>query len=412
MPGSILNRLIFAELVKVFLLSLGTLTGLLVTAGLVQQAMQMGLSLSQVVRAIPLFVPNTLPYTIPATTLFASCVVYGRLAHDNEVVAIKAAGVHLITILKPALLLGIISTALTASLYHTVIPRSQQMLYQQLLENPEELIYNMLRRDRCIRHPSLPYVLYVRDVQGKRLIDVVIKRRAKYKDPTTGQESLFGYDYVARAREVTLRVDVAEGKLYVDPLDRFVIWEKNVEGSPGRPGPLPMDLPEGVNGKDNKIRVSAITWDELPGRMAELRNELDGIEQRWEANRQAAENLPDPNLRQLALGQDRHFKYQADAVRRTMRNTQAEFYLRPALAFGCLVFALVGCPVGIWANRADYLSTFVVCFLPTLFIYYPLLLAGSGMGKDGKIPLWLGCWMGNAVVGVAGIVLNARLLRR
>src|SRR5262249_25413445 len=154
----------------------------LVMAGLIQQAAQMGLTIAQVVRAIPLFVPNTLPYTIPATTLFASCVVYGRLSHDNEVVAIKAAGVHLINILKPALLLGIITTVLTASLYHTVIPRSQQLLYQQFLENPEELIYNMLRRDRCLRHPSLPYVMYVRDVQGKRLIDVVIKRRAKIKD--------------------------------------------------------------------------------------------------------------------------------------------------------------------------------------------------------------------------------------
>ena len=100
------------------------------------------------------------------------------------------------------------------------------------------------------------------------------------------------------------------------------------------------------------------------------------------------------------------------ALRRTIRNIQAEFYLRPALAFGCLLFALLGCPVGIWANRADYLSTFVICFLPALFVYYPLLLAGSGMGKDGKLPLGLGCWLANIVVGIAAIVLNARLLRR
>ena len=110
MPGTTLNRLIFWELVKVFLMSLGTVTGLLVTVPLFQQAAQMGLSLSQVIEAIPLFIPNMLPYTIPATTLFASCVVYGRLSHDNEVVAIKAAGVHLFNMLKPALLLGIITT--------------------------------------------------------------------------------------------------------------------------------------------------------------------------------------------------------------------------------------------------------------------------------------------------------------
>src|ERR1043166_1204078 len=125
MPGSIRNRLIFWELVKVFLMSLTTLTGLLVTAGLIQEAARMGLSITQVIQSIPLFIPNTLPYTIPATTLFASCVVYGRLSHDNEVVGIKAAGVHLVNVLKPALLLGAITTLVTAALSHTVIPLSQ-----------------------------------------------------------------------------------------------------------------------------------------------------------------------------------------------------------------------------------------------------------------------------------------------
>lgn len=408
--GSTLNRLIFWELVKVFLMSLTTLTGLLVIAGLIQEASRMGLSVQQVIRVIPLFIPNTLPYTIPATTLFASCVVYGRLSHDNEVVAIKAAGVHLFTILRPAILLGTITTLITAGLYHTVIPRSQQILYQRLLEDPEELLYNMLRRDRCLRHPTLSYVIYVREVQGKRLIDVVLKRRAKVRNPKTGEESLFGYNFVARAREARLRVDPADGKLYLDP-DRFVIYDENTSGTTASTGPFQMDLPEGFNGRD-RVRISAMTWDDLPVRIATLRQELQLKEQRREQNWQEAMSIQEPELRQARLAEDRHYKFQVEGVRRTIRNTEAEFYLRPALAAGCLLFALLGCPVGIWANRADYLSTFVICFLPALFIYYPLLLAGSGMGKDGKLPLGLGCWAANIVIGVAAVVLNVRLLRR
>src|SRR4029079_17330583 len=252
MPGTTLNRLIFFELVKVFLMSLGTVTGLLVTVPLFQQAAQMGLTLRQGIEAIPLFVPNMLPYTIPATTLFASCVVYGRLSHDNEVVAIKGAGVHLITILQPALILGIITTIVTAGLYHTVIPVSQQLLFKQLLDDPEELLYNMLRRDRCLRHPNMPYVIYVKDVQGKRLIDVVLKRRAKVKDPESGKEVFFGYDFTARIHEPRLRVDQANGNLCLDP-DRVVLYDKNTKGETARTGPFDMDLPEGLNGKD-KIR--------------------------------------------------------------------------------------------------------------------------------------------------------------
>jgi lipopolysaccharide export system permease protein len=410
MPGTTLNRLIFAELVKVFLMSLGTVTGLLVTVPLFQQANQMGLTLTQVIEAIPLFVPNMLPYTIPATTLFASCVVYGRLSHDNEVVAIKAAGVHLITILKPALLLGVITTFATAGLYHTVIPLSQQLLFKQLLDDPEELLYNMLRRDRCLRHPNMPWVIYVKDVQGKRLIDVVLKKRAKVKDPKTGQEVFFGYDFTARIHEARLRVDQNDGKLYLDP-DRFVIYDKNTVGETSRTGAFQMELPDGLNGKD-KIRISALTWDDLPVRLGLLRAELAEVLERREEMRQAAETAPRPEVRAAALKEDRMYRFQVETLERTIRNTEGEFYQRPALAVGCLLFALLGCPVGIWANRADYLSTFVVCFLPALFIYYPLQFAGGGLARDGKVPLWFGYWMANLAIGVIAVALNWRLLRR
>ena len=50
MIGTTLNRMIFWELVRVFLLSLGTLTGLFLIVGLVHQASQLGLTLAQLVR--------------------------------------------------------------------------------------------------------------------------------------------------------------------------------------------------------------------------------------------------------------------------------------------------------------------------------------------------------------------------
>ena len=408
MPGTTLNRLIFFELVKVFLMSLGTVTGLLVTVPLFQQANQMGLTLTQVIEAIPLFVPNMLPYTIPATTLFASCVVYGRLSHDNEVVAIKAAGVHLFMIVKPTLLLGIITTVLTAGLYHTVIPLSQQLLYKQLLDDPEELLYNMLRRDRCLRHPNMPWVIYVKDVQGRELIDVVLKKRAKVTDPTTGKEIYYGYDFTARIHKAQLRVDQSTGKLYLDP-DRFVIYGDNASGETSKTGAFEMDLPDGLNGKD-KVRISALTWDDLPVRLGMLRDELADWQKRREEMRKTGES--GPKYRAVAEKEDRYFQFQVETLERTIRNTEGEFYQRPALAVGCLLFALVGCPVGIWANRADYLSTFVICFLPAVLIYYPLQFAGGGLSRDGKVPLWFGYWMANIAIGLIAMGLIGRLLRR
>ena len=81
---SILHRMILLELLKVFALALLGITGILLLAGIVAEASQQGLGPMQILTIIPLLVPSTLPYTIPATTLFATCVVYGRLSADNE----------------------------------------------------------------------------------------------------------------------------------------------------------------------------------------------------------------------------------------------------------------------------------------------------------------------------------------
>src|SRR3954468_9855427 len=125
---SILHRMIFRELVRVFLLSLLSITGILLVAGIVAEASQQGLKPAMVLAIIPLLIPSTLPYTIPATTLFAVCTVYGRLAADNEIVALKSAGVNILTVIKPGLLLGVLMSSLTFGLYYHTIPHTHYLL--------------------------------------------------------------------------------------------------------------------------------------------------------------------------------------------------------------------------------------------------------------------------------------------
>jgi hypothetical protein len=94
------------------------------------------------------------------------------------------------------------------------------------------------------------------------------------------------------------------------------------------------------------------------------------------------------------------------------RSMRYEYHLRPAIACGCLFFAVLGCPVGLWANRADYLSIFVICFLPALVVYYPVLFMVGGYSRSGKLPMEAGVWTANAVLAAATLVLAWRLIRR
>lgn len=416
--GGMLNRVIFWELLRVFALTLTGLTGLFLIGLVVQQANNLGLSMLQTLEAIPLLIPYTLPYTIPATTLFASCVVYGRIAHDNEAVAMKAAGVNLYTIIRPAFILGVLAASVTFALAHTVIPQSQAALQQKLLKDPEELLYNLLKRDRTFKAGNFPYVIHVKDVVGRRLVDVVLKRKPLRPDTISRQNPLGEYDFVVRAREARLRVVLPDADqpntppmLFIEP-DRWVGGDGTTLISTDANRPIGVPLPDMFSQKELSNRASNIVWDRLPARANEILEVIEKLEAEKRSFEQIIPTIADPNLKAQVVAHCQNFQNQINEQYRQYRNVENEYYMRPALSLGCLVFALIGCPVGIRANRADYLSTFVVCFLPTMAAYYPILLAGSNMGRDGKIPLPIGVFAADALGGLLSIVLAWRLIRR
>lgn len=412
------NRTLLMELVRVFALSLAGMTGIFVFFGVVQTASQNGLSFAQILAIIPLVVPMSWPYTIPATTLFASCVVYGRLSNDNEAVALKAAGVDLLNTIRPALVLGLFTTFATAALLHTVVPRALQRQEAEFLRDPEETMYNLLKRDRVLRasgdnlqQPA--YSLYIRDVQNRQLKDVVVKRRPAgvRVDPDTGVPRV-EYDFVARAPTAELRVDLEAGKLLVDS-KQWTVWGTGVSVDSKDNPPIEIDLPEAFTTKGIRTRPQGVTWDQLPARLEKLTSE----QAVWEAQQVATRQLADdpttvPELAAKARLQEPLFDAKLKELSRQLRSMEYEYQARPALAVGCLIFAVIGCPVGLWFSRSDYLSAFVVCFLPSMILYYSATFAGGGLARDGKVPMAVGVWAADVLLGLVALVLAWRLIKR
>jgi lipopolysaccharide export system permease protein len=397
MFGTILNRMIFAELVRVFLLALVTLTGLFLLAGLVAEATQRGIAPSQVLMIIPLLIPNTLPYTIPATTLFATCVVYGRLAHDNEITAIKAAGVHLGRLVAPGVLLGVLTAAGTMALYYDFIPRTHHMLRTQVFSDVEELLYTVLKKNGCLQHPKVKFAMWVRQVQGRRLIDAIFKKV---------DDNFKGYTLVARAREASIHYDAARNLIGVDMASVITAGENDAFAGNLTDKRFEVPLPDELLGTGYVRRSTDLTWTELLQRRAEMVDEVRKV-------RADAACPPPPDLSPAQVKEmSQAFGNLVMMKEREARAVDAELQMRPALAVGCLCFALIGGPVGIWFSRADYLSAFVSCFLPTVAVYYPLLLCGTNLAKDGRIPAAVGLWAADVAIGIGAVLLYGHVLRR
>jgi lipopolysaccharide export system permease protein len=169
-------------------------------------------------------------------------------------------------------------------------------------------------------------------------------------------------------------------------------------------------LPDNLFGKDPVERPSAHTWGRLLANRDESRQMVADLKA-YIADRQARLGSPSgvPDKTNAELVQ--MARAALDHEQRFLRLTETEIQMRPALAVGCLCFVLVGCPVGIWASRSDYLSVFMVCFLPTAFVYYPLLLAGLNLSKDGKAAAPV-AWAADAVLFLGAFVLIWRLMKR
>ena len=394
MFGSILHRMILWELVKVFLMSLVGITGILLMAGIVAEASQQGLGPSQILEAIPLLIPSTLPYTIPATTLFAACVVYGRLAADNEILAIKSSGVNILQVARPGLVLGLAMSGVTWGLYYNVIPLSHLLLRQLIFNDAEELLYSMLRRQHSINYSQTPYVIWVRSVEGRKLIDPVIKgRNAQNKT-----------NFVAYAKEAELHVDMPHRKLSIRMRNGTATTLDGASDVAFEARIVEVDLPPSFGAEDEaERRPRDLTWDQMFQRRKILQDSDADIKKRMEDVSKDSAGTP---ARLKSMQSEQAYN------RQKITWINVELLMRPSLSAGCFCFILVGCPVGIWFSRSDYLSAFIICFLPIVVVYYPLMLCGTGIAKEGAANAVLLVWGADLLMGAMGATVFWRLLRK
>ncbi|MBI2803495.1 MAG: LptF/LptG family permease [Planctomycetes bacterium] len=393
----IIHRMVLIELLKVFSVALVAITGLILLAGIFSEAMRNGFGPLQILMCIPLLLPSLLPYTIPPTTLFATCVVYGRLSADSEILALKAAGVHVVHVVWPAILLGLVTSAITMYFFLELIPSTGNMLRNQVFGDVEELLYGMLRKDGVIAHPNISVEIHVKSVHGRKLHDAIFKRRA-----ADGK----GFDVIAYAKEAELRVDLAHRLIMVHMRQCQIVQGNSVGFVDSKIWPV--EIPNGFGGSETKHRAMDMTWMELFAyhEKARLGQEQTADEIKLREAQMVLGNPQTKDEKDLAQLVE-ILKYH----RGIMTSTFAEMHMRPALALGCLCFALVGCPVGIWFSKSDYLSAFITCFIPIVVIYYPLMLCMFNMARVGTVPPWAGVFAADAIMLVIGLILFRRMAR-
>src|SRR5579862_8942162 len=147
---------IFKDLFRIFMMASGALAGIMSFGGLLRPLMREGLDAGQVARMLAYFGPAMTTYSFPVAALFATAVVYGRLAADNELTACKAGGISLLslTVSGPALVLGLI-VAITSLLFLCfVVPASTLRVEKVIYSNLAKLVQGRIERTHEIDLPE------------------------------------------------------------------------------------------------------------------------------------------------------------------------------------------------------------------------------------------------------------------
>jgi lipopolysaccharide export system permease protein len=391
----LLQRYILGELLRVFAFVLFCMTVLVNFVGVFQTATERGLGQKQVWQVLPYIVPSMLPFTIPAALLLTVCLVYGRMAGDQEITAAKAAGISVLTILWPSILLSAVLSVASLLLTDQVIPWALARIEQTIVQTMEEVFLERLRTDHQFVDRHLGLQISVADVRGRTLIKPVIRHVPKK-----------GRSYTLMADEATIRLDIAAQRAlvhvkhgYIDlsrgrTTEHIRIDEKTEEFSLEKElgKPKPRNLPIAV----------------IEEQMAAAVEEENGARERRLVDAALALSTGDfERLGTLKNWDARPEDEHSSAYHRL----RTEIHSRYAMSCSCLFFALLGGPFAIYKARSQFLTSFLYCFVPIVAAYYPLVLGMITQAKQGNVdPMWA-MWLGNALLLAASWLLLRRVMR-
>jgi LPS export ABC transporter permease LptF/LPS export ABC transporter permease LptG len=358
----ILDRYVWKELLLPFFLGLFIFTFLLLLDkifDLTDLIINKGVPVHLVLLLLAYILPAFLVLTIPIGFLLAILVAFGRFSADMEVVALKASGMSPLRLLRPVVIFAAGVTVVTGVLMHEAVPRANYAF--------KSLIFDILRtqaavglKERVFNDTFGHFVIYVEELAP----DQVALRNVFVADERNPDE----------LRVVTAR----EGRLLSDEVNRRITL-RLLDGT----------VHETVPRSFQKYRQTTFRLYDLT---LTLENPLI-----------RAGEAPKGD-REMTLAELRDNAAQVSRVGGNPNPYWVEIHKKYAIPAACLVFGLVGVPLGIRAPRGGRWAAFVV-LLPIVFFYYVFLTVGEQLGDAGRIPPWVAMWGPNLVVGALGVYL-------
>lgn len=382
------NAYIVWEITKLFVTALTAFTTVIMLFVLTKELLTQGLGILRIVELIPYALPASLQYALPATLLFAVCSVYGRISADNEILAVTAAGVSPLAIIKPTLVASFLISILAVWLNDVAVSWGTPGINRVVMHSIEEVAYRFLASQNSYTG-NQGFSIHVHEIgpDDRELILPTIK---------IPQQS--GPPMEIKAQSARLEMDAVAEVLRIELKDSEIL-------SSGFSGQIPgsesyeIRLSEATKKGTASGRAADIAIRDLKKEHAIQKLQISENQEKLAAR--TAMGLATGKLEWLNDATSIHALGAIEGGQHRLTRLAVEPWRRWAFGFICLFFVWVGVPLSIWMKSADHWTSFGACFLPILLVFFPVFAIGLGHAKDGSWPP-VAVWLGNAMLLVVG----------
>ena len=378
------------------------------------------LPLSLVAELIAYNLAYMLVLAVPMSTLLASLIAYGSLAESRAYLVAKASGITAFSFIWPALVAGSVVTLGMVCFNNVLLPESNFRA-----RNTWEDIHT--KRPGFDLQPGVfydglqGYAILVKHRTGNVLRDILIYDHTRGRGTSTTIKAQSG---TLESRGASAVLNLRSGEIH-----RFVPTtakdlHERYERMQFERLLLTLDLSEFAferSSPTDGYRSDRSTRTSVMVRVVDsLRARLDSTQADIRASAPlvmraptTGKGMPDSPMRvsafageaaRMAADNANALMRTADRQRRWMNRYAVEIHKKYSIATACLIFMLLGAPLGLSIRRGG-LGASAIIALGVFLLYWTTLVQGEKLADRGFLSPWIGMWIANVIVGLGALGL-------
>jgi lipopolysaccharide export system permease protein len=417
----ILNRYILKEHIGPFLFGFSVVTFVLVMdfiIDIMDLIIDKGLSTWTILEIFGLNLAWMLALSVPMAVLVATLMAFGRLAADNEITAIKSSGTSLYTIVAPTLLASTVLAAGLVLFNNFVLPEFNHRA-RTLMSDIGKKRPTLTFKAGIFMNEFPGYTVLIKklDERHSRLEGITIYDARSGPSPATITAKRGSLEFSPDGN--TLRMDLYDGEIHeVDANDptkyRRVSFEKHTLYIKDVGSKLVRSSSEYRGDREMSTAMMRQQIAEIKNQIEEHRQRMNrlgstAIEQ-IEGDHKAAGTHQALKASQTVLRQLEAEARAIEHLKKKINSYRVEIHKKFSIPAACIVFVLIGAPLGVMAKRGG-IAIGVGLSLGFFLLYWAFLIGGEELADRNIAPPFLAMWSPNIFIGMAGFFLMRHMIK-